>query len=137
MADIVITAANVAPSTGARQKQAIAGEAITQGQFVYIEAATGHVKKANAVTSAATAAGVGIALTAGSTGQPVLYQTSGDIVIGATLTQGAPYFLSGAANGGICPGTDLTTNWITRMAGIAKSTTVLSLFNVSAGTAHS
>lgn len=51
MSDVSITPANVIPITGAVITKT-AGEAITQGQVIYLDTATSTMKKAQADTAA-------------------------------------------------------------------------------------
>lgn len=138
MADLVITAASVAPGAGARLATGTAGATITAGQSVYIDSSN-LVQKTNAATSAILAAAAGIALNNAASGQPVTYQTAGNITIGATLTTGAVYIVSGASAGGIAPVGDLTSGWFTNIELVAISTTVATII-IQGGnplTAHS
>lgn len=125
MADLSITAANVIQVSG-NTTQALAGVAVTAGMSAYIDT-SGLVQKADALTSAVTAACTGVVLNNAAIGQPVTIQTNGNITIGATLTVGALYVTSGANAGGIAPVADLTTGWRTQVFGVAISTTVLTL----------
>lgn len=107
MANLSITAANVKPTIKA-SASGFAGEAITAGQCVYIDATDANkVKLADANVTAKKGV-VGIAVQSVSNGQQVGYLTSGEITIGATLTPGTPYYLSATA-GAICLHADLTT----------------------------
>ena len=134
MADLTITAANVVKGSDASTKRGIAGETIAQGKAVYL-AATGKYMLADADSATALARqATGIALTGSSLNQPIVVQERGDITIGATLTVGAPYYLSGTA-GGICPLADVSTGEYYCMLGLAKSTTVLTLNIIFPGVA--
>lgn len=127
MADISITAANVLPGANARTEHGTFGATITQGQAVYRDSSDGKYKLAD--TDSATAevkVPRGIALNAGSNGQPATIQISGDITIGATLTAGTAYYLSPVA-GGIAPLADVAIGDDYTLLGLAKSTTVLAL----------
>lgn len=127
MADITITAANVLPGANARTEHGTFGATITQGQAVYRDSSDGKYKLAD--TDSATAevkVPRGIALNAGSNGQPATIQTNGDITIGATLTAGTAYYLSPVA-GGIAPLADVAIGDDYTLLGLAKSTTVLAL----------
>lgn len=125
MADIAITAANVAESAGAVIENGRAGAAITAGQVLYKEAATGLFKLADANSATAEAKqAYGIALHGALTNQRIAVQTGGDIVAGGTLVAGSPYYLSGTP-GGIAPAADLVTTWHIAALGYAVSTTVL------------
>ena len=127
MADLTITAANVVQGADAVTTTGLAGEAITAGQAVYRSSTTNKWMKAdnNAATEEVRRP-VGVALNGAALNQPVAVQTSGDITIGATLTNGVAYYLSDVA-GGICPVADLTTGEYVCLIGIAKSATVLKL----------
>lgn len=125
MTDLSITATSVKAGGNAIIAHGLAGVAITAGQPVYLDAATGTYKLAD--NNLAGAENVtGIALNGAASGQPVAVQTSGDITIGATLTAGSAYCLSATA-GGIAPVADLTTGNVVIQLGLAKSTTVLAL----------
>ncbi|MEY9580961.1 hypothetical protein ABIE88_008537 [Bradyrhizobium diazoefficiens] len=124
MTDLVITAANVLPGTGAVTEDGLAGATITAGQAVYRDT-DGTYKLADADgASALIRTARGIALNGGSAGQPIRIQKSGEITIGATLTGGVTYYLSNTA-GGICPLADVGTGEYFHIVGIAKSTTVM------------
>lgn len=135
-ADLTVTAASVVAGSDAVTKAGTAGEALTAGQPVYLSATTNKWLKAdcNSATAAARVAS-GIALNGGAANQPVVVQTGGTITIGATLTAGVAYYLSGTA-GGIRPVADNTTGDYPQVIGIATSTTVLKLnFTLAAGVA--
>lgn len=135
MADLTITAASVVAGSNAVIERGTAGATIPAGQVVYKEAATGQFKLAdNNSATAEVRAPYGIALNGASANQPIAVQKSGDITIGATLTAGVEYYLSGTA-GGIAPVADLTTGMYTSALGMAKSTTVLALNIQSSGVA--
>jgi hypothetical protein len=133
MAVLTITAANVAKGARTNTKSGTAGAAITQGQPVYIDAATDTLFPADADVLA-SAAVVGIALNAASTGQPVTYQTSGPITIGATVVTGTAYYASTTA-GGICLESDLASGDFATFLGFATSTTVITLDIKASGVA--
>jgi hypothetical protein len=133
MAVLTITAANVAKGARANTKNGTAGAAITQGQPVYLDAATDTLFPADADVLA-SAAVVGIALNAASTGQPVTYQTSGPITIGATVVTGTAYYAS-TTTGGICLESDLASGDFATFLGFATSTTVITLDIKASGVA--
>lgn len=127
MADISITAANVLPGSNARTENGTFGATVTQGQAVYLDASDGKYKLAdNDNATAAVRRPRGIALNAGSNGQPATIQTSGSITIGGTLTAGTVYVLSSTA-GGIAPQADLASGDDVVILGVATSTTALAL----------
>jgi hypothetical protein len=96
MADISITAANVVPGANAKIGHGRYGATVTQGQVVYKDATDNDdVKLADGDSAtAAVRVPVGIALNAGSDGQPASWIEKGPVTIGATLTPGLPYYLS-------------------------------------------
>ncbi len=132
MADIAITAANVVKGSGASTSSGTAGASITAGQTLYLDSATNTLKLADANSTAATAACVGIALHAASSNQPIQYLTQGPITIGGTLTAGV-FYIASATAGGVAPASDATTGWIPCQLGYASSTTVLQVGIVNTG----
>lgn len=131
MADLIPVEADVQHQAGATLLNGIAGAAITAGDPVYIDASDNNeVKVADANLSAAAAAGVGIAVNSAAEGQPVQYQTSGDLDLGVTLAIGTIYTVS--PDGGIQPHGDLATGDFTCILGIGKTTALLNM-NVFAG----
>jgi len=124
MTDLSITAANVVAGEGAVTERGIASATVAAGQVVYKDA-TG--KFALADTDSATAIirkPYGIALNGAATGQPIVVLRSGPITIGATVTKGVAYYLSGTA-GGICPVADVAAGDYTAILGLATSASVL------------
>lgn len=127
MSDISVTAANVLQGADARVEAGVFGATITAGQVCYLDSSDGKYKLADHDSAtAAVRRPRAIALCGGSNGQPGVFQLSGDITIGATLTAGTTYCLSGTA-GGICPQADVTTGDDVVILGVAKSTSVLHL----------
>lgn len=124
MADLTITAANVASLGSASQRvtRVCGSVAITQGMPVYV---SGNTVLPAANTSVAAAAVAGIALNAASPGQYVVYQTDGDINLGATLVVGMAYHVSAA--GLISPVTDATTADFNTYLGTARTAAILEL----------
>ena len=135
MSDITVTAASVTPGSGATVTNGTAGAAITAGQTVYLDASTNTVKLADCDLSAAAATVTGIALHAAASGQPIAYQTSGIINIGATVVAGKVYVNSATA-GGIAPVADLTTNWRTSVLGVALTSSTINLKIDNTGVAN-
>jgi hypothetical protein len=130
MADIVLTAANIIPGTGAIFATGIAGATITQGQPVYLDTSTGTIKLADANLSQAAATVAGIAINSALANQQVSYQTAGTLAFGAILTAGKVY-VNSATGGAIAPVADLASGWYTTILGVASSTSnlVLSINN--------
>lgn len=134
MADLTITAANVKLGSNAQTANGTYGETITQGQAVYRKTDDGNkLYKADA-DAAASAVFAGIALTPGGAGDPAIIVSGGNIVPGATLTQGTTYCVSGTA-GGICPIADLTTGDYVSIIGTASSASVLKIQSAVSGVA--
>jgi hypothetical protein len=127
MADLSITAASVLPGANGTFETGAAGQTITAGQAVYKDPTT-HLYLLADCNSAVAAARVplGIALNGGAINQPIKIQKSGLITIGATLTAGVAYYLSGTA-GAIRPVADNTTGDYPCLIGMAQSTTVLNI----------
>lgn len=125
MADLTITAASVVAGAGAKIVNGTAGASITAGQTVYLDTATGTYKLADCDSATAAARSPkGIALHASASGQPLAVATKGKVTIGAALTAGVAYYLSGTP-GGICPVADLSTGDYPTIVGIATSSSVL------------
>lgn len=126
MADLVITAANVKPSTGAKYKDAIAGVGLSAGDAIIIDA-NGLIQKADANTANASDAQVkGVMLNSPAAGQVGTYQYAGLIIIGAAVLKGFSYILSVNA-GKICPIADYASGSFMTMIGPGASTTELDL----------
>lgn len=134
MADLVITAANVAAGSGAKIEHGTAGAAVTAGQAVFLDTDnTYKLADANSVTPAARVDS-GIALHAAAAGQPLAVCSNGPITIGATVSVGVGYYLSNNP-GGICPVADLASGSYPNFLGFATSTTVIDLSIEAAGVA--
>jgi hypothetical protein len=134
MADLVITAANVIKGSGAVLETGTAGASVTAGQVVYLDSATSTLKLAQCDGTTAEAAVVGVALHAAGTNQPLTYQKSGTMNIGATTAKTTTYMLS-AAPGGIAPQADLvSTNKIVKIgyATATDGTFVVNIVNTGA-----
>lgn len=135
--DLSVTAASVSPTASSvLAPPGYAGEALTAGQAVYRKASDGKWYKAdcNSATAEVRVASA-IVLTGSAAGQSVVVQTGGQITIGATLTAGVVYYLSGTA-GGIRPVADNTTGDYPQVLGMAMSTTSLLLdFRLAAAAA--
>lgn len=127
MADISITAANVKLVSGPTE-QLPAGATIAAGQIAYREAGTSKAKLAdNDNATAEVRAARGMALNGGAADQPITLAKNGAIVdVGAVLTAGTDYYLSGTP-GGICPRADVTTGDDPVRIGIALTTARLQI----------
>lgn len=128
MADLTITTSAVVPTipnpptgVGAPYLMGVAAVDLTQGQPVYIDATTGLVNLADAVTNPNATA---ITTAAAKANQSIAVMNSGKCAFGAILTKGAQYVVS-HNSGRIAPRADLTTGDSITNLGIAESTTVL------------
>ncbi len=133
MADVSITAAN-ALLVGGPTDNMTAGASITAGQVVYKEATTGLAKLADCDSATAEArTPYGIALHAASTGQPLKVARAGATVnMGATLTGGTDYWLSGTA-GGVAPRADVASGDRVSLIGVATSAANMKLVLLDTG----
>ena len=127
MTDIVITPASVVPAESTIIENGWAGETITAGKAVYLEAATNRYKLAdnNSVTAEVRLAR-GIALNGASLNQPLTIAKAGPVTIGGTMTANVAYYL-GDAPGGLCPVGDLAGGEYPCLVGMSTSTTVLDI----------
>lgn len=131
MADLSITASSVVAGNGTPTKTGTAGAAIAAGEIVYLDtAATGKWQLADSDAASAEARGrtanVGVALNSAAANQPLVVQTGGPVTLGAVLTAGSAYYLSGTA-GKICPLADVSGGEYYVLLGLAASTSVLNL----------
>lgn len=135
MADLVITPANVVTYAGGSYETGTAGATITAGQTLYKDSTdSDKLKLADANASSATATVVGVALHAASAGQPIRYQTGGDINPGATVAVGTTYIQSATA-GGICPDADATSGHFKTILGIGQTASKIRLNIINGGVA--
>lgn len=138
MADLTITAADVVKGSSSSTDAGTAGASITAGQAVYKD--TGDSDKWKLADNDDTAlkagsGGLGIALHAASSGQPLTILLSGDLDVGATLTVGEVYVLSSTA-GGICPVADLGTGDYVTILGVATAADNLRVSKNVSGIQH-
>lgn len=134
MTDLVITPANVLEGTQARKQRKTAGAQITQGDSVFLDTSD-QLQAAEKSIDAATAAAVGIALNSGEAGQPVTFQSGGEMDVGSVLVIGETYVV-GAAPGGIAPIADVVSTEFSTILGIATAAGVLKLGILQSGVAH-
>lgn len=137
MADLSITAANViAGANAVIDFSHNAGEAITQGQPVYLAAATSKWMKADSNSGTAEAqTAKGVALCAAASGQPLAVHKEGDLAMGAIFTAGESYYLS-ETPGGIQPYADLGTGENICLLGVARTTSVIAVKIQTPGVTH-
>ena len=137
MADLSITAANVAASaTATIDRQRNAGESFSAGQVVYLKSSDNKYYKADANSGTAEArTPTGIALNTGVAGQPcAVVSADTSLTIGATVTVGAVYVLS-ATPGGIAPVADLVSGDYVTILGVGVTASTIKLNLVSSGVA--
>lgn len=130
MADITVTAANVAVGASTlRTKIVQFGEAVTQGQVLYLSTSDSKYYKCDA-DAAASAIAECIALTPGSTNGYGLVAIAATepgkalVNLGATLAVGTVYAVSTTA-GGIAPIADLASGDYITTLGVATTTALL------------
>lgn len=130
MADLSITATNVVkganlPAGAICIKYALA--AITAGQSLYLSTTDATKVGLHDSNAAAPANALfGVALNGGAIGQPIVVQSAGDIVIGATVVVGTIY-LGSDTPGGIRPDADKTTGDTVNILGVGKNATTITL----------
>ncbi|NNE62362.1 MAG: hypothetical protein HKN35_15830 [Woeseia sp.] len=128
MADLTQTAANVGLTDTAGSTVAVkqAGEALTQGQPVYLNTADSKYYKCDANVSAVTAAAAGICMSPAATDEYFILCSAGPIDLGGTLAIGTTYIVSATA-GGVAPDADAATGWFKTALGHAIATDRLEL----------
>lgn len=114
MTALSITAAQVLPAANSPTAQGIAGEAVTQGQAVYLSAGGKWLKaQCDGTAVEAGSEGYGIALNAaGADGQPLTVSLPGATVTlgaGAAPSAGVVYYV-GATAGALNPVADLSSS---------------------------
>ncbi len=127
-----ITATNVISSINPAYGQGTAGAAITAGQLLYLDSATNTLKLADS-DALASADSVGIALHGAGVGQPIKYQTAGDITIGATILAAEPYFNS-PTPGAIEYYSNCTTGSYTKTVMMGRTTAIATIINMGPST---
>lgn len=125
MADLTITAANVAPAGQCSTRIVKIGETVTAGQVLYEKASDSKYWLADA-DATATADAVGISLHNGSANDYVVMAVAGPVDLGATLTVGETYVVSTTA-GGIAPTADLLSGDYVTILGTASGAAVFPL----------
>lgn len=110
MADLIITAAQVIPGSGALYREGFAASAITAGDCVYRNA-NGKFAAANSALTAMEANVEGIAAHGASANQPIKVQYAGVMTLGAGAApaSGIIYLVSNTA-GGLAVTADIGAN---------------------------
>ena len=126
MADITQTAASVAAASAAPFQEGTAGATIVAGDVLYKDSSSSEQLKLAINSAEASAEAVGVALNGGATGQPIRYQTGGNINPGGTVTIGESYFVSPQA-GKFAPDADVASGrWVTGL-GVGVSSSLVAL----------
>lgn len=113
----------------------LAGTAIAAGQLVYL-GPNNEFFLAYALDSGQAKA-VGVSLTSVQwPGMSFAVAVSGDILLGAALSIGEVYVVSGNNPGGIAPYSDITTGWYPGVVGLAVTPNILRLNVVTHGGVH-
>lgn len=135
MADIIVTATSVVPSSGVAYETRQAGAAITAGQSIYADS-NGVWQLADANASSTTA-GVGsqriaVSMSGGALNQYITGAYDGIVNLGATLVKGTTYYFSANA-GGIAPAGDLASGHFVTRVGVATTTALMDLDLLATG----
>lgn len=131
-ADLVITATSVAGSITATRP---AGGTTTAGQGLYFDG-TNVWPTDPTFAGGSKAICVGVALNGGAASQPISYQGTGQVTIGATVAIGTIYVCSHNAAGKIAPWADLVSTDYVTIVGIAPDTTHINLALNATGIQH-
>jgi len=135
MAAISITAASVLAGANASITQGIiaASTTVTQGQALYaVGDGTYGLADSNAASPANSFAG--IALTAGSAGQPVLINTADDdFTLGGTVASGATVWLYSTAGALTSTSTDVASGCTAIVIGVGTGSNKIKLGNITGG----
>ncbi len=134
MTDLTVVAANVQPTANLNTKRRTAGEVITAGQAVFINASGALELSSNDLT-APEAECDGIALQGCAAGHPCEFGVRGEIDMGVILTIGEVYVV-GAAAGGIAPHVDPGVGDFGTLIGVATTTSLLKLAPLASGAAR-
>ncbi len=140
---ISITASQVLAGSGAVTTTGILAEAVTQGQTVYV-LANGTIGLADSNAASPANVVAGIALTAGSVGQPVVYCTGaaydfanavGGLTLGAgaALSIGDTIWLQSVAGGLTKTAADVASGCLAIEMGVMVTTTVMNFIIVRGG----
>lgn len=134
MADVIVTAANVAKASDTIFQDGIAGVTISAGETVFQDSADEKFKLADANASSATATVRGIALHGSLNNQPLRIAVGGSLNPGFTVGVGAIYVQSANA-GKIAPAADLATGHYSSILMVGITSTSARLIMVNSGVA--
>lgn len=124
MADITVTATSVVPSASVSRSILNASEAIDAGETVY--KTSSNTLALTDATDSAKIGVVGIALCSSATGQPCVYATvDAALVLGTSITNGAPLYLSETPGKLTITLADLTAGSYPVTVGLGDGTTTI------------
>jgi len=140
MADYSVTAASVVPASGSTIVYGTAGEALSAGEAVRLDAATQLIRSCKALSVAngesnpeRHKAVVGISVSNAAAGQPIAYVSAGPVTFNSTFTQGVTVYLSQSNGSGLMPVGDLTSGNYNIIMGVALSATSLFVDIINTG----
>ena len=133
MAEITPVAANVRETSTTQTQRVQYGEAVDQGEVVYLKSDSKYWLADNSTTTLAAAKG--IAMTPNVADGYGSIAVAGDIELGATLAVGTIYTV-GSTAGTIHPEADLLTTEILTVIGYGKTAAILTLDINATGIAH-
>lgn len=133
MADLSITAGNVIPQSNALIDWGFAAVTIAAGDAVLRDPATGLVTLADADAGAEESVCSGIAVASATAGQPIPFQTAGDVAIGSTGTAEGTILVVSDTAGNLAPSGDLDSGWYTTIIGVMATANLLKLRLYSSG----
>lgn len=134
MADLVVTPANVFASADVQREEQIAGVAITAGQAVYLDTASGTVKLADSDGTDPQWRFRGIALNGASVNQPVFIAVADpNFTPGFTAVAGDDIWLADTAGGVTKTKADLESGDTVVHLGTMKTSAILNLRSNTGG----
>lgn len=139
MANLSITASQVLTDLGqpATYEQGVAGEAISAGDLVYLDAATGNYLLTDANDLSPVLADVrGMALNTAAANQPLRIQRTGRLTLGAGAAPvvGQLYVASATA-GKSAPASDLASGWHSTLVFVGYPTNQIQFTIIATGQA--
>ena len=136
MADHVVTAANVLKSNNGSVRNGTAGVAITAGDALYFDTATGTYKLYDANGGSADVRKfAGVALNTAAAGQPIaLCEEDADFTPGFAVSEG-DVVIGSATAGKLCPVADAASGHYVTVVGIGKGNNKMVLRKVESGAA--
>jgi hypothetical protein len=135
MADHVVTPANVLKSNNGTVRNGTAGAAISAGDALYYDTATGTYKLFDANGAGDAKNFAGIALNSAAAGQPIaLCEEDPDFTPGFPLDEG-DVVIGSATAGKLCPVADAASGHYVTVVGVGKGNNKVVLKKVASGAA--